>query len=511
MSAPDQHETPPAVSSARTGETFRGALRRRWKLIVAAVILVPLVVGVISALQEKQYSASSTLLFRSTNFAEQLFGTSYLPASKDPAREAATNANLVSLDAVAVRTARKLGGGVTGSEVADKVEAAPEGASDLVTVTARDPDPRRAAEIARVFADQFVQFRRQADQAVINRAQSLVADRLVTMSPRQRAGSQGRTLQQRADQLQILASLQTGNAEVVEQATVPGSPSSPRVARNIALAIVLGAALGLGLALLADRLDQGLRSVEEIEDVFPSPVLAQIPRRPGLRSAGAAQDRALHPEAADLDPFRLLRTRLRYFNVDRTVRTILVTSADPGAGKTTVSMCLAVALAQAGDRVILLEADLRRPALRERLGVTAPTAGLSELLAGDITLTDAIKAVEVPLGEHAPVTLDLIASGAVPPNPAELLESQRMRDLLAELSDQYDAVIVDSAPPLLVPDTVPLLGTVDGVLAVLRVGSTPRREAAALASQLAGVSSPLLGTIANDVRRSRLYDYSYTY
>src|SRR5690606_38624006 len=124
----------------------------------------------------------------------------------------------------------------------------------------------------------------------------------------------------------------------------------------------------------ADRLDQGIRSVQEIERILPVPVLAQVPRRTGLRAAprpGAGSD-AINPTSADLDPFRLLRSHLRYFNVDREMKSLLITSAEAGAGKTTVSICLAAALVQGGDRVVLIEADLRRPALRARLGETTP-------------------------------------------------------------------------------------------------------------------------------------------
>lgn len=484
------------------------ALQRRWKIIVATAVLLVVVVGASSVLQTKQYTASATLLFRSTDFAQQLFGTNFLPPSKDPSRDAATNQNLVRLRTVADRTADALKNGLTGAEIADRVTAEPQGASDLVLVKAVDPSPERAARIATEFARQFVQFRRDADQRVVNAAGRLVTRELGAMTPAQKASSQGQSLLRRQGQLEILASLQTGNAELVQAAAVPAHPSSPRTKRNVLLAAVLGLVLGAGIALFVDRLDQGIRSVRDVEQLLPVPVLAQVPRRGGL-SAG---DTGIHPTSGDLDAFRLLRSHLRYFNVDGKVRTLLVTSAEAGAGKTTVAIGLGLALAQGGDRVVLVEADLRRPALRARLGRTGAREGLAEVLSGELELADALTTETVEIAGAGPgPSITVLGAGLSAPNPAELLESARMRALLAELREQFDIVVVDSAPPLLIPDSTPLLRIVDGVVAVCRIGGTKRSGASRLAAYLRSIDSPLLGSVVNDIRSSRHGGYGYGY
>jgi capsular exopolysaccharide synthesis family protein len=511
--------TPPAVTPTPPPGPARAAsvldaIRRRWRVAVACAVIVPVLVGLYSVLQPKEYTATSVLLFRSTDFAQQLFGSTVMSGSKDPSREAATNANLVSLRAVSALTAKELGDKTT-AEVADAVTAAPEGTSDLVKISATDKRPAEASRIATTFADQFVQFRRQADEAVIDRANQLVTRQLASMSPKEKATPQGESLQRRSDQLRILASLQTGNAEVVQRAGIPTHPSSPRVLRNVVIALFLGMVLGVGLALLVDRLDQGIRSVDEIEKLIPAAVLARVPRRDGLRSAGVgATASPLHPSASDLDAFRLLRSHLRYFNVDREVKTLLVTSADAGAGKTTVSLCLAAALVQGGDRVVLVEADLRRPALRDRAGVAGTQPGLAEVLTGGTTLAEAL--IELPLevaegDADTDVQVTMLGSGAMPPNPAELLESRRMLEVLDELRADYDIVIVDSAPPLIVPDAVPLLRAVDGVIVVCRVGATRRTEAQRLSDLMATLGAPVLGTVANDIKSSGQFGRDYGY
>ncbi len=484
------------------------ALQRRWKVIVATTVLLVVIVGLGSALQGKQYAASATLLFRSTDFAQQLFGTNFLAASKDPARDAATNQNLVRLRTVADRTASALDNGLSGRQIADRVTVEAQGTSDLVIVKAVDSSPQRAAQIATEFAQQFVTFRREADQRVVNAAGDLVERELDGMTAAQRRTSQGQSLLQRRAELEILASLQTGNAELVQAAAPPESPSSPRTKRDVALAAVLGLVLGAGLALLVNRLDQGIRSVRDVERLLPVPVLAQIPRRDGL----SATEIGMRPASIDLDAFRLLRSHLRYFNVDGKVRTLLITSAEAGAGKTTVAIGLGLALAQGGDRVVLVEADLRRPALRSHLGNTAPCKGLAEVLSGDLELCDALTTEVVEVGGVAQAPeITVLGAGLVAPNPAELLESARMKRVLKELGERFDVVLVDSAPPLLIPDSTPLLRVVDGVIAVCRIGGTKRSGASRLDSYLRSLDSPLLGTVVNDIRSSRQGGYGYGY
>src|SRR5215211_184191 len=194
------------------------ALRRRIRVVLICLVLCPAAAIAFSLLQMKEYSATASLLFRDPQFDQQVFGSSYVESYKDPTREAATNVELVSLDEVADKTAKRVRRGFTGKSVLDAVEIKPEGQSDVVSLTATSRSPQLAAKLARAFAGEFVRFRRDADRAKIREAQALVRRdiRRSRGTPRSR-----RSLSERLDQLGVLASLQTGNAEVVQQPEVP--------------------------------------------------------------------------------------------------------------------------------------------------------------------------------------------------------------------------------------------------------------------------------------------------
>lgn len=495
---------------------FLRALRHRWKLVILCwVALVGTAIGFTLA-EEKRYSATAGLLFRDPGLDQKLFGTTFIAPSRDPDREAATNLKLVSLDAVARRAARALGG-LTAEQVAARVRAESEGQSDVVSVTATDPDPALAQRLANTFAEQYIAFRIQADRSKIAEAEGLVQNRLAQLSPTARAGAEGRSLKSRADQLQVLASLQTGNAELVQTARRPSAPSSPKVRRNIALALVLGLLVGVGFALLLDRLDRRIREPHELEEALGWPILGMVPHTTAL----ASKRFGLTPGEVNLPPaeaeaFRMLRARLRYFNVDRQLRTVLVTSASAADGKTTVAAHLAAAAAGSGSRVLLLEADLRRPTFTSRLGAGPQQVGLTEVLTHSAPVATALRRVSVGVARDGATDrrgFDLISAGFLPPNPGELLESQRMHELLERLGPTYDLVIIDTPPLLVVSDAIPLIKRVDGVLIVSRLGSIKRDSARQLRAQLDGLDAPVLGVVANGVptRATAHYGYGYGY
>jgi polysaccharide biosynthesis transport protein len=485
-------------------------LRRRWHLIVGSVVIVAVAAIGFSLLQQNQYTASSSLLFRNTQFDQELFGANFTSSSiVDPTREAATNIDLVSLPTVAARTAAVLHLPV--GLVRSEVSVSGAGQADVAKISATDPDPVRAARIANTYGEQYVRFREQADRSKIAGAQSLVQQELAALTPSQRYGTVGQTLQNRADQLGVLAALQTGNAELVQPATVPSSPSFPRTKRNGILGVLLGLLLGLLAALVSERLDRRVRNASELEDVYGVPVLGAVPESNSYTIAGTQPLPTVEAEA-----FALLRARLRYFNVDRDVRSLLVTSAIPGEGKTTVALNLAVAEAVTGNsKVALLEADLRRPALAKRLGID-PAPGLAEILSRNATLDDALRRVEVPSrtnGNGPSASFTLITAGAVPPNPGELVESRAMIDLLSALSERFDRVIIDTPPTSVVSDAIPLIRLVSGVVIVSRVGTTTRDAARHLGGQLQKLRAPTLGVVANGmaVRGRGYYGYGYAY
>jgi receptor protein-tyrosine kinase len=451
--------------------------------------------------QSPQYTASASVLFRDLGIDQGLVGVSAFAPSIDQPSQAATNIVLASLPIVASRTAAALH--LTTSAVTSAVSISGIGQANVAQVNATESDPQLAARIANAYAKQYVLFRQRADRAEISAAQQLVQKQLSALPAAQRQGRVGQGLRARANDLMQLEALQTGNAEVVQPAAIPSSPSGPHAKRDGIIGGLVGLLLGIGLAFLAERLDQRIREPSELEDAYGFAMLGAIPFSP--EAAGSDE-----PQLSVIaDAFGLVRARLRYFNVDHDVRSLLVTSALPAEGKTTAALNLAIAEAIAGNaKTVLVEADLRSPTLERRLALDRGP-GLAEVLSRNATIDRATRRVHIrrPGAQNgATAGFSVVTAGTVPPNPVELLESRAMIDLLTALSEQYDLVIVDSPPPSVVPDAIPLMQLVNGVVVVGRKGIITRHAARQLREQLLKLNAPALGVIANGMR-----DTSYGY
>jgi receptor protein-tyrosine kinase len=344
----------------------------------------------------------------------------------------------------------------------------------------------------------------------VQQALSLVQRQIAGRSEQQLAGTTGQALIDRAESLRILANLQDGGAQVVQPAKVPKSPSSPKTLRNTVLGLLLGLLLGFSLAFLLERLDRRIKTVEDLEQTYRVPLLATVPQNKSFARSPASNG-ANH--SSQLEVFRLLRAYLRYFNVDRQIRSLLVVSAAPGDGKTTVARNLALAAQETGTKTLLIDVDLRRPDLA-RFFAVSPAPGLSELLIGGVEVKDAIRSVPIATrvnGSTAEIALDVLVAGHPPPNPAELIESHAMSDVLSWATEHYELVVIDTPPLSVVSDAIPLLGKVDGVVLVSQLGKTTRDAAAFLRERLAGMNAPLLGVVANGVNPKGQAGYGYGY
>jgi receptor protein-tyrosine kinase len=501
----DEHEN----TSRQDLRALLRALRARAVLVVVCVVVAGAAAYAYSSSQPNEYTASASLLFRDARLDQTLFGSSYF-TNNDPTREAATNVRLVSLEVIAARTAKALGPGWTAAAVQSRVAVAEEGQASVVSITATDRNPALAARIPNEFARQYIAFRRDADRAKVQDALRLVLTQIKQLSPAAQSSEEGNQLRSRAQQLRILSSLQTGNAELVQPAVPPTAASSPTPTRDGIIGAILGLILGVVAALVLERMDRRLKDPQAIGDAFDRPVLGAIPESRVIAKRGF-DPQSLTP--AEAEAFRMLRANLRYFNVDREIRSVLITSASPGDGKSTVALHLAAAAAGTGTRVLLIEADLRHPTLAARIGAR-PHLGLSQLLAGQaVDIEEAAYRVAVSArtedGDYR--TMDVIVSGPIPPNPTDLIESARMRDLLARAQEEYDLVVVDTPPTSIVSDAIPLVSEVSGVLAVCRLGKTTRESALHLASQLQRLDANVLGVVVNAVGRGRRGSYGYGY
>jgi capsular exopolysaccharide synthesis family protein len=479
--------------------------RRRLWIILPCIFIGGLGAFAEAKSQTPKYSATAALLFQQNTLSQQLFGYSGSPVI-DPTTLNATNLSLVTQPAVALATARALG--VSQGRVSGEVSASAVGSSNVVDVTATDASPAYAATMANAYVNRFIAYRVHADRAQVIQATVQLERQIARLRQVNGRANQIANLQTRLSQLEVLKSLQTGDVQLAQPAQVPTSPSSPKTKQDVLVGIMAGLLIGLLAAALAQRIDQKLREPDEIRDIMPLPVLGAIPASRALSRASVTKP---SESAAEADSFRLLRTQLRYFNVDRAIRSVLITSAAPGDGKSTVAWNLARAAASvaADPGVLLVDADLRRPMIEE-LAQLPPGPGLVEVLTQDLAVKDAVRHVpiEAPNGDYIG-ELHVLTAGGGAPNPAELMESNKLRRLVADLHERYDFVVFDAPPTSLVSDAIPLMTQVSGLLVVVRLRRTPRASLRRLAEQIADVHAHALGLVLNDIKQAESGYYGY--
>jgi polysaccharide biosynthesis transport protein len=315
----------------------------------------------------------------------------------------------------------------------------------------------------------------------------------------------------------VSAGLRSNNFRIVDVARVPTAPIEPNIPRNLSFAFMLGLTSGVGLAFLLEGLDNTVRTTEQAQLISGLPPLGMIPLGSRTAREGASTKRlviATSKEAVELitqvrpqsqmaESYRALRTSLLLSNLGAPPKVIMITSALPQEGKTTTSINCAVVLAQKGIRVLLIDADLRRPSIHKTLGM-GPRSGLSNVLTGSATLEQAITRSSVL------PTLSVLPAGTPPPNPAELLASTNMRDVLDQLRGQYDHIVVDTPPTLSVTDAVVLSPRADAIVLVIRSGQTTKQALRRSRDILTQVNAKVSGVLLNAVDLSSP-DYYYYY
>lgn len=322
----------------------------------------------------------------------------------------------------------------------------------------------------------------------------------VTATNREQAQAQ-QLAQATAGQLvSTIMSLQKGtHATITDPASFPIAPIAPQKALDLVVATLIGLLLGLSAAFLRDRLDKTVRTEKQVELATGSPVLARVIQdaqtatKPLLSDIGEFASRA--------EALRLLRTNLQFVDLDHPPRVFVVTSSIAAEGKTQISTNLAISMAKAGHRTLLVDGDLRRPTAASLLGLE-PNIGLTTVLTGQIDLA---KAIQV----HPDSGLHLLAAGKRPPNPTEVLQTQATRDLIGALREAYDAVIIDAPPLLPVADPAVLASAADGVIVVLRHGTTTVQQLEVAAARLQSVGARIFGVVMNMVPRPDPGAYAY--
>src|SRR5579863_9902060 len=317
----------------------------------------------------------------------------------------------------------------------------------------------------------------------------------------------------------VTAGLRSNNFRIVDAARVPTSPAGPNILRNLAFALALGFSTGIGLAFLLESMDNTVRTPEQAQTISALPSLGMIPLgsrstrelRGGAKLALASSKEAVElvtksrPRSQMAESYRALRTSLLLTFPGGPPKVILITSALPEEGKTTTSVNSAIVLAQKGTRVLLIDADLRRPSIHKTLGM-GPTLGLSNVLTGTASLQQAI------IPSTILPDLFLLPAGTPPPNPAELLASTKMKNVLDELRKHYDHIVIDSPPTLSVTDAVVMSTAADAVVLVIRSGHTTKPALRRARDILLQVNARVCGVLVNAVNlNSPDYYYHYEY
>jgi capsular exopolysaccharide synthesis family protein len=441
-------------------------LRKSWLIIVLATLAGVGVAAVYSLTRTPEFQAQSTVFVSSQaggTIAELQQGSSFTQS------RVTTYTNLVNTPIVMNSVIAELGLGMTASELATKVSASSPLNTTLITITVTDPDPLLASQIANALG-----------ASLTNAVETIETPKGSDTSP--------------------------VKLTRVKDALPPLTPSSPNVPLNLALGALIGLALGIAIAVLRSVLDTRIRTPHDVEAVTDRPLIGAIAFDP------KAKDRPLIVHADPLSPraesFRALRTNLQFLDMEGR-SAFVVTSSVPSEGKSTTAINLAIALADAGKRVALIDADLRKPKVHHYLGIEGG-AGLTDVLIGRTRLGD----VMLPWGKRS---LYVLPAGKIPPNPSELLGSQQMHTLLEVLERDFDVVLCDAPPLLPVTDAAILAKATSGAIIVVAAGRTNKHQLTGAVDALETVGAKIVGLVLTmvptrgpDAYYSYGYGYSYT-
>lgn len=433
--------------------------RKRWRVVLLVPILTVLAAGVVNARAIPTYQASTTF-FVSSQVATGTDSNAQYVGNLFSQQRVKSYASLMSSEDLADSLRDDLGSPLTSEQIAGKISATVATDTVLLSATVTDTDPKRAGDIATALDRQF--------------------PKLIDELERPAAASAGASVR-----------------AIVVQRPKAAVQVTPRTNRTFGLALLLGILLGIGLAVARELLDNSVKTSEDVLVVARTATLgaigydSKIVKRPLV-----VQD---SPHAPRAEAFRQLRTNLQFVGVDQGLRSVVVTSSLPSEAKSTTACNLAITLAQSGARVLLVEGDLRRPKVADYLGIEG-AVGLTNVLIGQLLAPEAIQ-------QWGECGLDVLASGPLPPNPAELLGSVGMRDLLKAFEDSYDVVVVDSPPLLPVTDAAVLATMASGALLCVHAGKTRKDELMRAANALDAVNARTLGVLLTMVPQGRAEGY----
>ncbi|MDV7102418.1 polysaccharide biosynthesis tyrosine autokinase [Gordonia amicalis] len=455
----DLPEIATAEPNRRPVAELLNVARRSWWILACCALGVAVIGLATSLAQQPEYESTATLYV--TSGSDPNTQSAY-QGSQAAQQRVASYVELVQSDAILTSALRDGAIGLTTDEARARLTASATPDTVLVTVSATDTEPVRARALTSAVAQAMTEYIE--------------------------------TLEQPSGGGDSLAKL-----TVVSSAS-PSEQVAPKVPRDVAVALLLGLLVGLLVVYLRERFDVVVRNTSNVPPVVGAPVLGTVPHETEL-SEGGTINFAAGATSGAAESYRRLRTNLAFSDVDHPPRIVLVTSAGPGEGKTTTALNLAASIADGGDRVVIVDGDLRRPEVATRTGRVS-AVGFTNYLRGDTGMAELVQ----PSGY---LNLDVLTSGELPPNPAELLASDRAAEGIRELADRYDYVIIDSPPVLPVTDAAVTARCVDGVLLVVRAGATKAPDLVDAVDMLRAAKTKILGLVLNRVRGA-YGSYRYT-
>lgn len=524
-----------------------GVLRRRWLTVLLVAVAVIGSAAWVTAQQTPQYRTSVRFVVGTLIDPSGAGGNAGNDLAEILGRGTSLTTQTAAIEStiVAERAALLLDSARSPQSLLSSINASLTDQQVLV-ISATSPDPQEAVDIANAFVAAYLgarndeaitrllnaqqQIQERLDRAIVDLA--AVDDEIDQLTPaptfdedgelvdepelspddeaalaalqaeRTQVAAQIAGLERQLADLDTTGTFESAGGQIIQPAGLPTTPFTPQPLRNIGLAVVLGLTLGLGLAYLRDHLDDALRSEHDVQKLVGRPILGRIPL---WDHAGRGRVITVAEPASPVsEAYRTLRTNVRFLSPGGALGSVLVTSPAVSEGKTTTAANLAVAFARLGTRVLLVDADLRRPNI-DRTFATARTPGLSEVLVGEVEATDALQDVGVK-------NLRVLPAGTIPPNPSELLGSPAMAGLLRTFESMADLVLVDAPPLLAVSDSVALTANVAHVIMVVQQGSTGRSAVRASVEQLANVNTTVAGVVLNAITEGDGgYQYQYYY
>jgi capsular exopolysaccharide synthesis family protein len=508
-----------------TLQDYLRVLRRRRLLIgLVAVTVFGIALG-LSLSKTPVYTASAQMSFRDPLQDFNIIGTAGEAIPELPTNQLASQrAELINRPEVTRQVAKKLEAPESAGAFANAISAQVDVTTNLVFLEAVWGEPEFAAELANAYAEEAQEVAERETDKRLKAAVVAIEEQLKGARqdlPEEGAGIRVSILEQSLSSVKSLREI-AETVRIDQRATPPGSPTSPNVLQDGLFGAILGLVLGLIAAFVRDSLDRRLHSAQEVHDELNMPVVGRISDK-AFNHAGLARNGLAPMSETELEPFRVLRMNLGFLGEDQPLQTVLVTSSLPEEGKSTVSMALASAAVLAGQRVLLVECDLRRPSLAYRLGIKREP-GLSDYLMGQAAPSDVLQVVELvqPTSVNGATTLvmqpgtagSLVCIGAGSPvlNAPELLQTQRFAAFVEKVGKAYDLVILDGSPLLAVSDPLEVVPLVDALLVCVRAQRTTREQVRATRAALSHLPDRPAGAVITGLGRGPdSYDYYYGY